>query len=292
MSSRYDRRTFLGLGVLVAVTAACTERDAATGGLADQLLVELPDGRELTVHVRAGSTVTASTPVLIVLHGVERNPVRYLQSWEPLIEGLDVVVLAPEFDSSAFPGVDEYNLGGMRDGDDDRDVEDRTFAAIDAVLESARERLGVQASTVDLFGHSAGAQFVHRYLTFTPSVAVRRAVAANAGWYTMPDPDVDYPYGLEDAPKPRAPMERLLGADLVILLGDLDTADENLRQDDGADEQGKTRVERGKSYYQAGKTRSAELGVAFGWTVEVVSGVAHDQGGMARAAAQYLLPAS
>jgi hypothetical protein len=49
----------------------------------------------------------------------------------------------------------------------------------------------------DMYGHSAGAQFVHRYLQFYDSPKVKKAVAANAGWYTFPNEAINYPYGIK-----------------------------------------------------------------------------------------------
>ena len=50
-----------------------------------------------------------------------------------------------------------------------------------------------------LYGHSAGAQFVHRHLAFIGAggnpLRVIRAVAANAGFYTVPDFQVPFPFG-------------------------------------------------------------------------------------------------
>ena len=45
-----------------------------------------------------------------------------------------------------------------------------------------------------LYGHSAGGQFVHRYVAFADAPRMESAVAANSGWYTMPD-DGAFPYG-------------------------------------------------------------------------------------------------
>ena len=40
---------------------------------------------------------------------------------------------------------------------------------------------------------------MHRYLYYVPEARVSRFIAANAGWYTMPDFSIGYPYGLKDA---------------------------------------------------------------------------------------------
>ena len=51
-----------------------------------------------------------------------------------------------------------------------------------------------------MFGHSAGAQFVHRFVMFAPGPNLRTAISANAGWYTTLEENVAFPYGLKDAP--------------------------------------------------------------------------------------------
>ena len=268
--------------------------DAMTGpgapGPPQRLVVEVGNASPLLVHVRSGAQVRASTRILVVMHGAERQPLRYLAAWEPLIEGRDVLLLAPEFGVRQYPEVDDYNLGGMRHATEDRPAEERTFAAIGRIVDAARAILGVRSTDVDLFGHSAGAQFVHRYLTFTPGAPVRRAVVANAGWYTLPDGSVDFPYGLRNAPEPRASLDGLLGTDLIILLGERDTDTEALRRDDGARRQGATRLARGMSYFAAGRDLASSRGVQFSWRLETVPGVGHDQTGMAAAASAYLLP--
>ena len=52
------------------------------------------------------------------------------------------------------------------------------------------------ANAMDLFGHSAGGQFVHRMLSFGFRDRVAVAVSANAGTYAMPDLSTPWPFGL------------------------------------------------------------------------------------------------
>jgi hypothetical protein len=51
-----------------------------------------------------------------------------------------------------------------------------------------------------MFGHSAGAQFVTRFVTFMPQHRPI-AVAANAGWYTTLDDLVEFPTGWTVPPR-------------------------------------------------------------------------------------------
>ena len=145
-----------------------------------------------------------------------------------------------------------------------------------------------------LFGHSAGSQFAHRFLYYVPDARVNRAILANAGWYTMPDFDVAYPYGLKDAGVPEEVLPGYLARDVVVLLGDADISrdDENLRKTPEADRQGHHRYERGHNFYLLAKTRAESLGVDFGWRLQEVPGAIHSNAGMTPAAAALVAPAS
>ena len=46
------------------------------------------------------------------------------------------------------------------------------------------------------WGHSGGAQFLHRFALFVPNSKLGVGVCSNAGWYTVPETGVDYPYGI------------------------------------------------------------------------------------------------
>ena len=91
----------------------------------------------------------------------------------------------------------QYIEGGMFQGNTLLDRSEWTFSLIKSVFDTVRKDTGSSRTKYDMWGHSAGAQFVHRYVTFMPDTRVDRAVSANAGWYTLPDVDVAYPYGLK-----------------------------------------------------------------------------------------------
>jgi hypothetical protein len=115
-------------------------------------------------------------------------------------------------------------------------------------------------------------------------------VAANAGWYTLPLPDVPFPHGLADTPATAADIEKFLARPLVLHLGERDTnrADPDLRKDAGADAQGPHRLARGAHFFALGAREALRRGVDFGWRLHTVPGVGHDNGRMAEAAAPEL----
>lgn len=150
------------------------------------------------------------------------------------------------------------------------------------------ERTGSSEKQYSLFGHSAGSQFVHRYLYYLPDARVRRYIAANAGWYTMPDFDTEYPYGLEDAAISEAQLIAAFQKDVVVMLGreDLDHTDPDLRNTPEAKRQGKNRFIRGLTFFQVAKTNAEKLGVGLQWQLVVVDDAGHVNAEMALAAAR------
>lgn len=287
---RRPRLTWMVLLVTFAVSAACGHPtdDPWEPGDTGSFVFAPPGRTPIKVWYAVGSGDVASGRVVVVMHGTNRNAADYRDSWVPLVRHRPWVVVAPEFDRDDFPGVAAYNLGGMVDDSGEPVPQSAwTFSYLEPLVEQARAMSGVRERSFDLFGHSAGAQFVHRYLEFVPTAPVRRAVAANAGWYTEPDPGVDFPYGVRDAPRP-VDLPALFARDLTVLLGSDDVEEENLRQDAGASRQGPTRIDRGERFHQVASDEARDLDTPFRWTLQVVPGVAHDHSPMSAAAAEIL----
>jgi poly(3-hydroxybutyrate) depolymerase len=229
-------------------------------------------------------------PVVAVLHGVRRDGENYRNAWASHAERLGFLLLVPEFGAAKFPGARWYNFGHA--GEEDGSVRPRAewcFAVLDRAVAGARAALGAGAGGFALYGHSAGAQFAHRYLLLGGGGA-SRVVSANAGWYSMPDTAAAFPYGLAglaDDTLLRAAFAR----PAVILLGEADTDPHHpaLRRDAAADRQGITRFARGQAFFAACTARAAALGVPLAWQLRTVPGVAHSNAGMATAAAPLLV---
>ena len=73
------------------------------------------------------------------------------------------------------------------------------FTAIERMYSAIKTAAHLNTSGFSIFGHSAGAQFVHRHLAFIGAggnaLRVIRAVAANAGFYTEPTFEIPFPFG-------------------------------------------------------------------------------------------------
>jgi len=225
--------------------------------------------------------------VVMVMHGVQRDADRYRDEWAPLADRHGFLLVCPEFSNEKFPRSAWYNFGGLRQTDDPRL---RAFAVPDRVFDDVRRRFGATAARYSLYGHSAGAQFVHRFALLAPSAAVDQAIAANAGWYTLPVFDQPFPYGLQGTLVNDDQVAAFLRRPLVLQLGDadIDPAHPSLRRNADADRQGLHRFARGMNYLEAGRREAARRAIALAWRVVTVPGVAHDNAGMARSAAALL----
>ena len=230
----------------------------------------------------------ATAPILVVMHGQNRDADRYVAQWRSPAQACGFIAIVPEFSRRSFPTSREYNLGHIaeRSATSLRNRAEWSFAAIEPLFDDVVTRLGGRQVGYTLYGHSAGSQFVHRFVLTQRDTRATRFLAANAGWYTLPTFALDYPFGLNGTDLGTADLERALGSDVVLLLGDrdVDSDDESLNRSEGAMMQGEHRFARGKYFHAFGKEMARREGWAFGWSVREVPGVAHDNGGIARSA--------
>jgi poly(3-hydroxybutyrate) depolymerase len=279
-------RPFLLLLLLLVATAAEAAKIRIT--------VESPGGIQQYVYLSRPVNLAPDRPVVFVMHGMQRNADEYRDQWHDLAMEHDFLLVVPQFSDQNFPETESYNLGNLFDGEGQlRPRSEWSFSAIEPIFDEVRRRFGMTAGSYALYGHSAGAQFVHRFLMYVPEARVSRAVAANAGWYTMPDFGIAYPYGLKDSAVTEGMLERALQQPLTVLLGEEDTNPDHpsLRRTPEALAQGPHRFARGEAYFSAGQAAARRLDVPFRWRLETVPGADHDNRLMAPAAIPYLLEA-
>ncbi len=227
-------------------------------------------------------------PVVVVMHGMGRNADGYRDAWIAASEAHGFLVICPEFSQLKFPGVELYNYGNARAPE-----AAWSFFALDRAVAAALAALDAPAQPFALYGHSAGAQFVHRYLLLTGAPQARRIVIANAGWYSWPSFDIAFPHGLRQSAATEAGLRAALGRPVTILLGEADNDPTHfqLRRDAATDAQGLDRFARGQNFFAAARAAAEQRRVPFGWSLATVPGVAHSNAGMARAAAEILTQA-
>ena len=126
--------------------------------------------------------------------------------------------------------------------------------ALDTLLEEVVAATGVSAEPFHLFGFSGGAQFAHRYTMAHPE-RVAHAVLGAPGWFTFPDRDVRFPYGLRRSRslrEVRFELKRLLRVPMTVLVGEQDVSESDLRKTKRVNrQQGRNRLERARNWVSA-----------------------------------------
>jgi len=291
----------LALTLIVGSALACDPNESVEApedtllGKGTFMFRPTPSLPEIPVHYYVPRSRSASSEVVIALHGNGRNAVGMRDDWVAKSEQFGCLVFAPEFSDEDFPGASGYILGNVFEDGNDPDGEtpkpeaEWSFSAIEPLFDEIQEQLGESFDRYQLFGHSAGGQFVHRFVMFEPDGRYDRAIAANPGWYTVPDETVDFPYGLGGSPV-AGQSPSYFGRRLVVMIGDRDTDPNSagLRHTPEADAQGLNRFDRAGYFVDRSIALAADANEELSWTREEIPGVGHNSSLMSQRAADFL----
>ena len=247
--------------------------------------------KPLTVWYYKPAQATRDSRLVFVMTGVKRNGEDYRNHWVRHAEKYNFILVVPEFPRRDYTHPDDYTFGGVT-------TNDRAhwgYQTLEYLFDALRQREHLSATRYTIYGHSAGAQFVHRLVLFMGEDArYDTAVAANAGWYTLPvyddDPLRHFPRGLDARITPESALPGILARRVLIMLGDRDTDPDHpaLNRTPAAMAQGDHRYARGQYFYAQAQARATALGVPFNWEMRFVPGVAHSDKGMSNAAVKAL----
>lgn len=304
---------FAGMTVLAGMALACGGGGSGDGSYPNTVTGEQPEAfslrqgshqfafrdargnsdRPITVRYHMPAGYTSNTPVVFVMHGNSRTGQSYFDVWEEHAIDHGFLLVVPEFDDAGYPGSRWYNLGNIFPGEEPttrNPASTWTYTAIEHLFDVVRAAAGSTRTAFRIYGHSAGSQFVHRFLMTRPDAPVERAVAANAGWYTLPSDTARWPYGLGHSGFGVSELAARFQLPVTILLGDADTVTTagNLRRAPEALSQGPHRFARGHTFYGAARSAAQSLGVPFAWTLDTVPGAGHSNRMMAPRAAEIL----
>lgn len=253
--------------------------------------------KSILVHFYQPELFSSNSSIIIVLPGSGRNGADYRDAWIESAEKYNLFVLSLEYPKEHYPGFWSYNLAGMINN---VNVQKETYNIslspkkwilndFDRIFNEVKNKLNLEQNTFDLFGHSAGSQLLHRNAIYNSQNQANRIVAANAGWYTLPTDEQDFPYGM--AKSIAKPNDVDFSSNLIILLGGNDNANEtrgDLRRSPEVDLQGLHRLARGEYFYRIAKNTALSSNKEFNWQLSIVPNVGHDYKAMSMAAADYL----
>jgi hypothetical protein len=188
------------------------------------------------------------------MHGGGRNAKDYLDSWIEIAEENNLLIVAPEFENKFSNYItNDYQEGNLFTFFGVKNPkEEWAYTVVENIFDHIKSVNTIKNENYDIFGHSAGGQFVHRMILLMPESRIGIAISANSGLYSLPKEDLKFPYGFKNTGIDlKTALEKAYHKRLVILLGELDN-DPSLatfRTTDLAMEQGANRLERGTNFY-------------------------------------------
>lgn len=246
--------------------------------------------KPVTVYYYIPTTGNVSNmPVLFAFHGTNRDGPVPRNNWKYFAEKYGFVVISPEF-SKDYYSENEYQFGGVFTTSSATTLNPKekwTYNIVEALFDYFKAETGNTSTTYNMCGHSAGGQFVHRYLFAMPNARVNRAVAANPGSWTFPYVDgilgtdnktYGWPYSIKSTPFiTQESLKAFFSKRLYIQLGLLDTDPnaDDLPKSAPAMAQGEYRLERGRFFYEECKRIALKNGLTLSFQKAEVTGVGH-----------------
>lgn len=213
---------------------------------------------------------TAPLRTFVAVHGISRNAREHARRFSRYAESYGVVLVAPLFPRNRY--ADYQRIGREGRGQ-------RADHALNRILREVGRLTGADTERFYLFGFSGGGQFAHRYAMAYPERVARMALGS-AGWYTFPDTGRSYPAGIrasEALPGARFRPDRFLRIPAFVLVGEKDTTrDPQLKKSRRIDQQqGTTRVERGRRWVDAMRQAARAHGLQTHYDFKLVQDTGH-----------------
>ena len=255
---------------------------------------------EVFYHIPKGDIT--SMPILMSFHGASRDGANHRDYWIEMANLHEFMVFAPEFTSANYPGLgDNYIMSNIFDDGDNpspetfNDKNEWTCSILDPLFEYIKKDISSVQEKYSAWGHSAGAQFLHRMFMYLPNTKMDTAVCSNAGWYTVPENEVNYPYGILNGLLPEIDLITAFSQQLIVHLGEDDTIPSTSSggpRDNSVvnNQQGLSRLERGRYFFNTSQNTANDLSTSFNWKIQEVPNVGHNPQLMANDALKYLLP--
>jgi len=238
-------------------------------------------GPSLPIFVAKPNKINKSTRLVVVMHGRKRNAEEYRDQWMQASQELNLFVIVPEFSEEKFPEVWGFNYGNIKTKNLDLIRKDlHVFSAIEPLAVDALKRFKLKSDNWGIYGHGAGAHFVHRFVLHHPQATHTLAIAANLGWY-LSMTNQEWPFGLTNSNIDNAKLKQAFGKYFLLMLGRADTSTKPntpyvAEHWDIINLQGEHRLARGRNFFKSAVAKSKEVNQFFKWgMVEVPTTKGH-----------------
>jgi predicted esterase len=227
--------------------------------------------------------------IVFVMHGGGRNADDYLNAWIELADKNKLLIVAPEFKNKfSTYTTNDYQEGNLFTFFGTKNPKrEWIYTVVENTFDHIKSVNSITNEQYDIFGHSAGGQFVHRMVMLMPESRIGTAISANSGFYSLPNEKLEFPYGIQNT---GIDLQKPYNKRLIILLGELDN-DPSLgtfRTTNLAMEQGAYRLERGAHFYKANKELKNKNNWEFNWKIDTIKNVGHDYKKMSKNAIEWI----
>ena len=227
--------------------------------------------------------------IVFVMHGGGRNADDYLDAWVDLADKNNLLVVAPEFENKFSKyTTNDYQEGNLLTFFGTKNPKSEwAFTVVENIFDYIKSANDITNDQYDIFGHSAGGQFVHRMVMLMPESRIGTAIAANSGFYTLPNEKLEFPYGTQNID---INLQKSYNKRLIVLLGELDN-DPSLgtfRTTNLAMEQGAHRLERGTTFFNSNKKLTNKNNWSYNWQIDTIKNVGHNYKKMSKNAIKWL----
>jgi hypothetical protein len=231
--------------------------------------------------------------IVFVMHGGGRNADDYLDAWIEIAKKNNLFIVAPEFENK----FSKYTTNDYQEGNlftffgTKNPKEEWAYKVVENIFDHIKSVNSITNEDYDIFGHSAGGQFVHRMVMLMPESRIGTAISANSGFYSLPTENLEFPYGIKNTGIDlKFDLQKSYKKRLIILLGELDN-DQSLgtfRTTNLAMEQGTHRLERGTNFYNANKELKNKNNWIFNWEIDTIVNVGHNYKKMSENAIEWI----
>ncbi len=223
---------------------------------------------QLDYFLYVPESVRADSPVVAAIHGLRRSAAQQIFQLKDLAEAHGMILFAPLFARDQFRHFQSLAVNEAGSYPED---------AFDVALADCLQRLDLANPGLFLLGFSGGAQFAHRYVMMG-SRTVRKIALMAPGWFTMPDPEQPFPFGLgpsDHLGDRKVDLTGALECPTMLLVGKGDTKrTSSLNQDPIIDaHQGLNRLERGENWIAAMQARQSGTAIE---DLQLIKGGGHN----------------